>query len=31
MWKLFQDLLKEPSNVDGIAQQLEADAAKAFK
>ncbi len=31
MWKLFQDLLKTPSDVDGIARQLEADAAKAFK
>ncbi len=31
MWKLFQDLLKTPSDVDGIAQQLEAAAAKAFK
>lgn len=31
MWKLFQDLLKDPSNVDGIAQQLEAQAAKAYK
>jgi alpha-glucoside transport system substrate-binding protein len=31
MWKLFQDLLKNPSDVDGIAQQLEAAAAQAFK
>ena len=31
MWKLFQDLLKNPDDIDGIAQQLEADAAKAFK
>lgn len=31
MWKLFQDLLKTPSDVDGIAQQLEAAAAEAFK
>jgi alpha-glucoside transport system substrate-binding protein len=31
MWKLFQDLLKNPSNVDGIATQLEAAAAKAYK
>jgi alpha-glucoside transport system substrate-binding protein len=31
MWKLFQDLLKNPSNVDGIAQQLEAAAAQAYK
>jgi alpha-glucoside transport system substrate-binding protein len=30
-WKLFQDLLKTPSNVDGIAKQLEAAAAKAYK
>ena len=31
MWKLFQDLLKDPSKVDAIAQQLEAAAAKAYK
>lgn len=31
MWKLFQDLLKNPSDVDGIAEQLEAAAAEAFK
>ena len=31
MWKLFQDLLKTPSDVDKIALQLEAAAAKAFK
>jgi ABC-type glycerol-3-phosphate transport system substrate-binding protein len=31
MWKLFQDLLKDPDNVDGIAQQLEASAAAAYK
>jgi alpha-glucoside transport system substrate-binding protein len=31
MWKLFQDLLKTPNDVDGIARQLEAAAAKAFK
>ncbi len=30
MWKLFQDLLKNPKNVDGIAQQLEAAAKKAY-
>jgi alpha-glucoside transport system substrate-binding protein len=30
-WKLFQDLLKTPNDVDGIAQQLEAAAAKAYK
>jgi ABC-type glycerol-3-phosphate transport system substrate-binding protein len=31
LWKLFQDLLKNPDNVDGIARQMEAAAAKAFK
>jgi len=31
MWKLLQDLLAKPSNVDGIARQLEAAAAKAYK
>jgi alpha-glucoside transport system substrate-binding protein len=31
MWKLFQDLLKNPDNVDGIARQLEAAAAAAYK
>jgi ABC-type glycerol-3-phosphate transport system substrate-binding protein len=31
MWKLFQDFLKNPSNVDGIAQQLETAAAQAYK
>jgi alpha-glucoside transport system substrate-binding protein len=30
MWKLFQDLLANPSNVDGIATQMEAAAAKAY-
>jgi alpha-glucoside transport system substrate-binding protein len=30
-WKDLQDFLKNPSNVDGTAKQLEADAAKAFK
>ena len=30
-WKLFQDLLQKPSNVNGIAAQLEAAAKKAFK
>jgi alpha-glucoside transport system substrate-binding protein len=30
-FKLFQDFLKSPSNVNGIAQQLETAAAKAFK
>ena len=31
LWKLFQDFLKTPSNVDGIASQLEAAAAAAYK
>lgn len=31
MWKLFQDFLATPSNVDGIAQQLEAAASRAFQ
>jgi ABC-type glycerol-3-phosphate transport system substrate-binding protein len=31
LWKLFQDFIKSPSNVDGISQQMEAAAAKAFK
>jgi alpha-glucoside transport system substrate-binding protein len=30
-WKLLQDFLKSPKNVDGIASQLEAAAAAAFK
>ena len=30
-WKIFQDFLKNPSNVDGIAQQLEQAASKAYK
>jgi alpha-glucoside transport system substrate-binding protein len=30
-WKLLQDLLKNPSDVDGIAAQLEAAAAEAYK
>jgi len=30
-WGLFQDFLKNPKNVDGIASQLEAAAAKAYK
>jgi ABC-type glycerol-3-phosphate transport system substrate-binding protein len=30
-WKLFQDFIKSPDNVDGIATQLEAAAAKAYK
>ncbi len=31
MWKLLQDFLRNPGNVDGIARQLEAAAAKAYK
>ena len=31
LFKLFQDFLKNPQNVDGISQQMEAAAAKAFK
>ena len=30
MFKLFQDFLKNPDNVDGIAQQMEAAAKKAY-
>jgi alpha-glucoside transport system substrate-binding protein len=30
-WKLFQDFLKNPSNVDGIASELEAAAKAAYK
>jgi ABC-type glycerol-3-phosphate transport system substrate-binding protein len=30
-WKLFQDFLKNPKNVNGIAAQLESAAAKAYK
>lgn len=30
LWKLFQDLLRDPSNVDGIATQMEDAASKAF-
>jgi ABC-type glycerol-3-phosphate transport system substrate-binding protein len=29
-WKIFQDFLSDPSNVDGIAQQLESAAARAY-
>ena len=29
-WKILQDFLKNPSDVDGTAQQLEAAAAKAY-
>ena len=31
MWKLFQDFLKNPNDVDGIAQKLEAAAKKAYE
>ena len=31
LWKIFQDFLKNPDDVDGIAQQMEAAAAKAFE
>jgi alpha-glucoside transport system substrate-binding protein len=31
LWKLFQDFLKNPSNVNGIAAQMEAAAKKAYK
>jgi ABC-type glycerol-3-phosphate transport system substrate-binding protein len=30
MWKLFQDFLQNPDDVDGIAQQLEDSAARAY-
>jgi len=30
LFKLFQDFLKDPSNIDGITQQMEAAAAKAY-
>jgi alpha-glucoside transport system substrate-binding protein len=30
LWKLFQDLLRNPDDVDGIAQQMEAAAARAY-
>jgi alpha-glucoside transport system substrate-binding protein len=30
-WKILQDFLSDPSNVDGTAKKLEASAAKAFK
>jgi alpha-glucoside transport system substrate-binding protein len=30
LWKLFQDFLRSPSNVDGIASQMEEAAAKAY-
>ncbi|MFN2587854.1 MAG: ABC transporter substrate-binding protein [Actinomycetota bacterium] len=31
LWKLFQDFVKNPSDVDGITEQLEAAANKAYK
>jgi alpha-glucoside transport system substrate-binding protein len=31
MWKLMQDFVQTPSDVDGIASKLEAAAAKAYK
>ena len=31
LWKLFQDFIKSPSDVDGIAAKMEAAAAKAYK
>jgi ABC-type glycerol-3-phosphate transport system substrate-binding protein len=31
LFKLFQDFVKNPQNIDGITQQMEAAAAKAFK
>jgi hypothetical protein len=30
-WKILQDFLNNPSNVDGTASKLESAAAKAFK
>jgi hypothetical protein len=30
MWKLFQDFVANPNDVDGIAQQLETAAAAAY-
>ena len=30
-WKIFQDFLKNPKNVNGIAQELESAAAAAYK
>jgi alpha-glucoside transport system substrate-binding protein len=30
-WKIFQDFLANPKNIDGIAQELETAAAKAYK
>ena len=31
LWKLFQDFVKNPDNVDGIARQMEAAAARAYR
>jgi alpha-glucoside transport system substrate-binding protein len=31
LWKLFQDFLRNPDDVDGIAQQMERAAARAFR
>jgi alpha-glucoside transport system substrate-binding protein len=31
LWKMFQDFLRDPSDVDGIAAQIEKAAAKAFE
>jgi alpha-glucoside transport system substrate-binding protein len=31
LWKLFQDLVNNPDNIDGIAQQMEQAASKAFQ
>jgi alpha-glucoside transport system substrate-binding protein len=31
LWKLFQDFLRSPNNVDGIATQMERAAARAFR
>jgi alpha-glucoside transport system substrate-binding protein len=30
-WKIFQDFLKNPKNINGTASALESSAAKAFK
>ena len=31
LWKLFQDLVRNPQNIDGIASQMEAAAARAYR
>jgi alpha-glucoside transport system substrate-binding protein len=31
LWKLFQDFVKNPSDIDGVTQELEAAAKKAYK